>query len=177
MSLSRAYAIRSLSTGKEVPTLAITLLDSAEDKVGQQSIDDPYERHLLTGSIMGFVKEEYHNSKARGLTIAGIPGAALKEITTLESLREGTIGKHFTRSQIWLDIVAADTFMGLEQYQEATKRVKRVLTVCQDINSVAKLACVVDIHGRLLQSPYKDHNEVEELGDMLRETSTAQIER
>src|SRR5947199_4864936 len=170
ISLSRAYAIHALNMDEKVPTLAMTLLDEAEEKAGQQSIDDPYERHLVTGSLTGFVKGEYYNGKARNLTIAGRPAAALKELATLESLRQGAIGKHLTRNQIWLDIVAADVFMGLEQFEEATKRAKNALLAARDINSVAKFACIVDIHGRLLQSTYKAEPDVEELGDIIHET-------
>jgi transcriptional regulator with XRE-family HTH domain len=177
MSLSRAYTIRSLSTGGKVPTIALTLLDEAEESADCENIDDPYERHLITGSPVGFVKGEYHNSKARGLTLAGRPGAALTELIRLSGLRQGTIGRQFTRSQIWLDIVAADTFMGLEQYKEVTERASRALVGCQDINSVAKLACIVDIHGRLLQSNYKDEPDVKELGDMIHETIPNGIEQ
>ena len=177
MSLSRAHTIRSLSTGGKVPTIALTLLDNAEENADCENIDDPYERHLITGSPIGFVKGEYHNSKARGLTIAERPGAALKELNTLERLRQGTIGKQFTRSQIWLDIVAADTFMGLEQYKEVTTRASRALGGCRDINSVAKLACIVDIHGRLLKSTYKNEPDVQELGDMLHETISNGIQQ
>lgn len=175
--LSRAYAIRNLSQGQDIPALVITLLDNAEENADRESIEDPYERHLVTGSLKGFVKGEYHNNRAISLTTIGQPGAALKQIETLESLRQGGIGKQFTRSQIWLDIVAADAYIGLEQFGKATERATRALVACQDINSVDNLACVVDIHGRLLTSSYKKEPDVDELGDMLRETLTDLIEQ
>ena len=93
----------------------------------------------------------------------------------MEGLREGTIGKDLTRSQIWIDIVAANTFMGLEQFEEATKRAKRALFASRDINSITSLANLVDIHGRLLRSPYKNETDVEELGDMIYEAITNRI--
>jgi hypothetical protein len=40
----------------------------------------------------------------------------------------------------------------------------------QDISSLASLANVIDVHGRLLQSAYKDEPDISELGDMIRET-------
>ena len=52
----------------------------------------------------------------------------------------------------------------------ATKRAKNALLAARDINSVAKFACIVDIHGRLLQSTYKAEPDVEELGDIIHET-------
>jgi hypothetical protein len=177
MQLSRAYAIRSLNTGGKVPALALILLESAEDKADKESIDDPYERHLVTGSLVGLVKGEYHNNRARSLIIEGKPRAALKELTTLEGLRQGKIGKHFTRSQIYLDILAAEAHLGLEEHKEAIKRVKSALISSQDINSATNFARIVDMHGRLLQSPYKDNPNVKELGDMIHETITYNLEQ
>src|SRR5204862_6514058 len=124
----------------------------------------------------GFAKGSYHCSRTVNLTLLGKPGAALQELKTLEGLREGAIGKQFTRNQIWLDIVAADVYMGLEQYEEATKHAKRALDGCRDINSVSNLAVIVDIHGRLLQSPYKAESDLCGLGDMLQEALTKQLE-
>ena len=175
--LSRASAIRCLNTGEKIPALVITLLDDAEEKADRESIDDPYERCLVTGSLIGFVKGEYHNHRAVGLTTAGMPGAALKQLTTLEGLRQGSVGKHFTRSQIWLDVVASEVHMELEHFEEASTRAKRALLASQDINSVGNLANIVDIHGRLVQSSYKDELAVDELGDMIRETVTKRIQQ
>ena len=102
----------------------------------------------------------------------GRTGTALQELTTMEGLQQRNIGKHLTRNQAWLDIIAADVYIGLEQYQEATKRATRALTVCQDVSSTINIAIIVDLHGRLLQSPYKDKSDVRELGNMLREITT-----
>jgi tetratricopeptide (TPR) repeat protein len=167
--LSRAYAIHNLSQGQEIPALVITLLDSAEEKADTQIVEDMYERHLVTGSLKGFVKGEYHNNRASNLNIMGRPDAALKEIETLRGLRQGSIGKHFTRSHIWLDIVTADVYIGIGEFEEATKQAKKALVASKDINSVDNLACVMDIHGKLLQSSYKSERDISELGDMLRE--------
>jgi hypothetical protein len=173
--LSRAYAIRCLSTGEKVPALVITLLDHAEEKADQESIDDPYERCLVTGSLIGFVKGEYHNHRAIGLTTAGMPEAALKQLTTLKGLRQGSVGKHFTRSQIWLDVVAAEVHMQLEQFEKASEIAKRALLTSQDINSVGNFANIVDIHGRLVQSSYRYEPDVDELGNMIRDTENKLI--
>ena len=171
--LSRAYAIRSVERGEEMPAKVITLLNGMEEKIGQEHIKDPYQRVLVTGSRIGFVRENYHNMRAAAFNAAGMTGAALKELRIIEGLQEGTIRKDLTRSQIWLDIVAADTFMRLERFEDATKRAKKALLGCQDINSVTNLTSIVDIHGRLLRSPYQDEPDVEELGNMLTETVIA----
>ena len=176
MHLSRAYAIYNLNAGKEVPDLVFAMLNSAEENADRDSINDPYERELVTGSQVGFAKGEYLNTKVRALTIAGRPETALTELTKLESLRYGRIGKHLTRNQIWLDIVAADVYMGIEEFEWATKRATRALAACRDINSVGNFTHIVDIHGRLLKSAYKAESDVAQLGDMIDETLTAHIE-
>ncbi len=177
MALSRAYAIRSLSMGEKVPARVIMMIDDAEDNIDRQSIDDPYTRHLVTGSGVSFMREYYHNDRAVAFNSARMPSAALKEIKIIEGLHEGTIGKDLTRSQIWLDIVAANTFMGLEQFEEAAKRARRALFASRDIQSITSLTNLVDIHGRLLRSPYKSETDVKELGDMIHEVITNRIEQ
>ena len=175
--LSRAYAIRNLSMGQKVPSLALRLLDGAEEKADCQNIVDPYTRELVTGSRVGFIKENYHNDRAAAFNSARMSGAALREVKIMEGLREGTIGKDLTREQIWLDIVAANTFMGLEEFEDATKRAKKVLVSSNDIHSVTNFAKVVDIHGRLLQSTYKDESDVKELEDMIYEARVNLMEQ
>jgi hypothetical protein len=175
--LSRAYSIRCLSTGEKVPAFVITLLDEAEEKADRESIDDPYERCLVTGSLIGFVKGEYHNHRAIGLTTAGMPEAALKQLATLEGLHRGSVGKHFTRSHVWLDVVAAEVHIELKNFEVATDKAKRALSASQDINSVGNFANIVDIHGRLLQSTYKDETDLKELGNMIRETVNKRLKQ
>lgn len=174
MHLSRAYAIRSMSQKQEVPALFFTMLDGAEEKADIQSINDPYERHLVTGSLTGFVKGEYYSSRAANLTLAGKPGGALKALNDLEGLRQGGIRKHFTRSQIWVDFVAADTYMGLEQFDEAAKRAKRALLATIDIGQAQ--TGIKDLYGRLLQSSHRDSSDVKELGEILMETQPVSVE-
>ena len=125
---------------------------------------------IVTTSRIGFVRENYLNMRAASFNAAGMHGAALKEITKIEALREGTIGRHLTRSNIWLDIVASSTLLGIGQFDEAVVRAKKAFIVSRDINSVNNIANIVDIHGRLLRSPYKNESDVTELGDMLTET-------
>ncbi len=175
--LSRAYAILNISKGEKVPALAVTMLDDAENMADSQSIDDPYTRILVTGSRTGFIKGEYHSTRAAAFNAAKMPGAALKELNALKALQQGSFGKDLTRHHAWLDIISANAFMGLGEFKEATRRARNALAASQDINSITNLANIVDIHGRLLNSPYKTDAEVRELGDMLREVLTARIER
>jgi hypothetical protein len=175
--LSRAYTILNISKGGKAPTLAITMLDDATDMVDSQSIDDPYTRILVTGSRAGFIKGEYHSARASGFIAAGMPGSALQELNAIEALQKGGFGKDLTRRFAWLDIVGANTFMQFGEFGEATKRARRALGASQDINSITNLTNIVDIHGRLLNSKDKASPDVQELGDMLRETLTAHIEQ
>jgi len=177
MALSRAYIVRSLDRGEKVPALTITMLDNAEEHIGRQSIDDLYTRHLVTGSGVSFMREYYHNDRAVAFNSAKMTVSALKELKTIGDLHEGTIGKDLTRSQIWLDIVAANTFMGLEQFEESAQRAKRVLFASRDIKSLTSLTNLVDIHGRLRRSPYKNEASVKELGDMIHEAITNRIQQ
>jgi hypothetical protein len=174
--LSRAYAIYNLSRGTKVPVIAFTMLDDAADMVDSQSIDDPHTRMLVTGSRVGFVKGEYHSTRAAAFNAARMPGAAQQELNALETLQQRSVGQDLTRNQVWLDIVRANTFMGLGEFAQATIHVRKALFASQDINSITNLTNIVDIHGRLLRSPYKGDRDVQELGDMLRETLTTRTE-
>jgi hypothetical protein len=172
--LSRAYAVRSIYRGeKEVPPQAITLLESTEEKADSQPINDPFERELITGSQIGFVRGGYHIDKARGLVIMGKPDAALEELTALEGLHNGRIGQQFIRSKAWIDTVAAYVYLELEEFKEAIERSNRALTVFRDIKSLNCIINIVDIHGRLAQSSYKAERDVSELGERVNEALTS----
>jgi hypothetical protein len=175
--LSRALAILKVSDGEKALAFSITLLDSAADVIDRQRIDDPYTLSLVTGTRRNFTKGGYHSTRAAGLSIAGMQGAALQELNTLETLQQGALRQDLTRHYAWLDLIAANIFMGLEEFEEATKRARRALIASQDINSVTNLTNVVDIHGRLLNSPYRAEQDVKELGDMVRETLTIRIKQ
>ncbi len=174
--LGRAYAILSISKGEKVPGFALTLLDQAEDTTGIQNIDDPYTRALIVGERVSFTKGGYHSARAAAFTAAKMPGAALKELNTLEALQQG-VAKDLTRRHVWLNIVAANTFMDLENFEEATKHARNALAASQDINSITNLTNIIDIYGRLLRSPYRIDADVQELGDMLKDTLTTRSEQ
>ena len=170
MYLSRAYALRSQVTGEDVTETVLTLLDHAAENVDLQKIHDPYERELITGTDqMGLIPETFHTWRANILTILGRSGTALEAIEHRNKLKEGITPKHFTRNQVGLNIVEADVYMGLGQFSKATQQVKTVIMDAQSINSMFSLDWITDIHGRLLKSPYKDHPNVKELGDMIHE--------
>jgi len=177
MHLSRAYAILKLRNGEKIPAFAITMLDDAADNVDCQKIDDTYTRVLITGTRTGFIKGRYLYGRASAFSTIGMTKAALKELNGMETVQKGNLGKDLTRYHAGIDIIRANTFMGLEQFEEATRRAKKALFASRDINSITSLANLIDIHGRLLKSSYKNEPEVSELGDMIRETVTKRIQQ
>jgi tetratricopeptide (TPR) repeat protein len=177
LHLSRAYSVLNTDRGGQVPGFAIALLDGVEEMIGVQTIKDPYTRVVVTGHTASFTKGGYHSARASGFNAAKMPGAALRELNALKALQQGAIGQDLTRHHAWLEIMGAYAFIGLGEYQEATKHARSALAASQDINSITNLTNIVDIHGRLLNSSYKADAEVQELGDMLREALTARIEQ
>ena len=174
--LSRAYAILSISKGERAPKSALMMLDDASATVDSQNINDPYISALVTGERIGFTPGGYHSTRAAGFNAARMPGAALQELNTLEKLQKG-VSQDLTRRHVWLDIVAANSYLTLEQFEEATDRAIKALAASHDIKSVTNLINIVDIHGQLLNSPYRIEADVQELGDILREVLTRHIVR
>jgi tetratricopeptide (TPR) repeat protein len=173
---TRAQAALALSKGERLPPSILLAMDDIADTVGKQNIDDLYLRALVTGTRKSWHQAGYLNTRATAFTTAGLPGKALKESNALERLIEKTYRRDETRQFAWLDILRANIYMGLEEYGEATERAKRAVLACQDIHSVTNTAIVKDIYGRLLNSPYKASNDVEELGDILRKSPVISIE-
>ncbi len=63
----------------------------------------------------------------------------------------------------------AETLLVLEDYSEATIKVKGALIACYHINSIQNVAMITDIYRRIAESSYGMSAEVKELGDMLTE--------
>lgn len=173
--LGRAYAILNISKGEQVPGFALTLLDQAEDMLEVQNIDDPYTRVLVTGHRVGFGKAGYHEARASAFNAANMPGQALRELKMRAAQQPG-VGKDLTRRHAWSDIIAANSFIRLENYEEAVKYTKSALAASQDINSITNLTNIRDIYERLSRSPYKADADIQELGDMLRDRGTPRSE-
>jgi tetratricopeptide (TPR) repeat protein len=171
--LSRAYAVRSMTRAEEVPPEAIALLESTEEKADSQPIHDPFERELLTGEQVGFVRGSYHIDKARTLVVMGKPDAAREELAALEGLQNGRVGQQFIRRHAWIDTVAAYIYVELGEFDEAIKRANRALTVVSDIKSENGIISIIDVHGRLAQSSYKTEHDVHELGVRANEALTS----
>jgi|SRR5579859_3160985 len=175
--LSRAYALTKFIHGEKTPALAITMLDNTADNIGKENIDDPYQRVLATGFGQPLTMQGLHTARASTFNAEGMAGKALQEIRAIEALQMSTIGKDITRHWAWLDIVAANSFIGLRQFDEATRRAKRALTTSRDIKSLTSLTNLVNIHGLLIKSSYKDNTNVRELGEVLRDSLTSRLEQ
>lgn len=175
--LSHAYVILKLNNGERIPAFTLTMLDDTAENIEKQNIDDPYQRVLVTGFRQPLTLQGLHTARASTFNAGKMAGAALQEINAIENLQQGTLGKDLTRSYAWLDIVTANAYLGLEQFEEATRRARSALLSSKDIHSTTNLTNIVDIHGRLLKSPYKKNDDVRDLGDMIRVTLSNRIER
>ena len=169
--LSRALAILNVNKGGKALAPALSILDGAVDNAAKQPVDDPYTRVLVVGSRTGFVYGGYLDNRAATLNAAGLHGRAWKALNELETLTEETIPSDSTRNLVWIDVVRANTLMGMGEYAEATQKAKKALRASYDIKSFSNITNIVDIHGRLLTSSHKTSIDVKELGLMLKEAS------
>jgi tetratricopeptide (TPR) repeat protein len=167
--LYRAQMLLAVIKKEQVPLSVFASLDSIEQTVNQQNIEDPHTRVLVTGTRTGWKQAGYLDNRATVFLIAGYSGKALQELSALEGLTEQTYKQDATRQFTWLDILKANAYMGLENFDMATQHAKKALLSCQDICSVTNMAIIADLHGRLLESRYKTSSDVLELGDILRE--------
>lgn len=149
---------------------ALTLVDQASEAVDSEHIDDLYTRAVVIGDLSGLHLGGYLLHRANTLNALGLPGKALTELNKLHRLVESTYGKEETRIQSWRDIVLAETFLGLGEYQQATEKAKDALIACHTIHSIQNIANIVNVQGQLAASPsYGSSADVLELGDMIRE--------
>ncbi len=174
--LSRARALLAVSRGERIPPSVLVALDNAADTVDRQPVDDPYTRVLVRGTPTGWHKASYLSKRATVLNIAGLPGQALKELKAIDQLTESTYSRDETRHFVWRDVQLATVYMGLEDFGTAAEKAKQALLACQDIRSITNTAIITDIYGRLLTSRHKASSDVQELGDILRESPVSFLE-
>ncbi len=169
--LQRAQAALALHQGERVPASVFIELDDASQTVDQQLIANDYTRVLLKGDRAEWNQATYLNTRATIFSTAGLPGPALRELSLLESLTEKTYSRDETRRFVWLDLLKANIYMGLEEWGPAASIVKQALLTCQDINSTTNIAIVTDIYGRLRQTSHRESGQVHEIGELLRKSS------
>ena len=61
----------------------------------------------------------------------------------------------------------AEALLELEEYQEATLKIKGALIACYHINSIQNVTMIADIYSRVTAGSYGTSTEARELGDML----------
>ncbi len=166
----RAQSVLAISKGERVPASLLVNIDNIADTVDKQKVDDLYVRALVRGQQKDWHTGSYLSSRAITFNAAALSGQALKEFNALKDLTEKTFGRDGTRQFAWLDILQANIYMGMKEFGVATKYARQALLACQDIRSITNIAIITDIYGRLLKSRYKSSSDVEELGDMLRES-------
>ena len=147
--------------------IILTNLNIAADMVQAGKIDDPYTRTLVTGTFTGFHEGRFLTEQAVVLNAAGLPGKALQSLNRLETLSDGTYRKDETRRWAWIDLIRAESYMGLREYDMANSQTKKAVNVLNDIDSVINIAIATDIYHRLKASSYGNSRDVAELGDML----------
>ncbi len=168
LQLSCAQSLLKQSQHDPLITNTLTLVDLVADMIECEDIDDLYTRTMVTGALSGLHLGGYLLHRANIFNLLGLPGKALKELHQLKQLAERTYGYDETRNQAWINIVKAETMMGLDEYSEATYTAKNALVACHTIHSTQNVAMIVDLHERLTRSSYGTSEDVKELGDMLK---------
>lgn len=169
----RAQVALAVSKGERVSATLLLAPDDVATIVGKETIDDLYVRVLVTGTRSGMHQAAYLTNRSTIFTTAGLAGNALQELNTSEKLTKNTYRRDETRQFTWLDILKANVYMGLGEFDIATDYAKRALLACQDIKSVTNIAIITDIHGRLVNSSYRSSGNVQDLGDILRSSDVS----
>jgi hypothetical protein len=61
----------------------------------------------------------------------------------------------------------SEALLELEEYQEATLKIKGALIACHHINSIQNVTMIANIYNRVIAGSYGTSTEARELGDML----------
>jgi tetratricopeptide (TPR) repeat protein len=163
---ARALAALAQNDHSVLAANALVLLDQAAEKVESNQIDNLYTRMLLTGSDF-LSKGGYRQHRANVLNTLGLYGRALSELQQFQ--KRMVVNETNPRNQVWLRLVESKAFFGLEEYTEATKKLKEALVICCSIHSTQNLVSIVNKCSQLLKSPYSSSSDVVEIVDMLHE--------
>src|SRR5262249_2404674 len=130
-------------------------------------ITDPYIRKLVTGTYSGFHEGTLLTGGALLLNASGDPREALANIEDFKKLNKNTYGKDERGQFAWIDIITAESYLSMRNYDHAIKLAKQALEICMNIGHLSNIAIIADMYGRLLNSPYRNAVGVKELGVML----------
>jgi len=169
LQLGRAWSLLRVGKYDSRSTNAQMLADQAAHMIERNTIDDPYTRMLVTGTLSGLHLGGYYLTRADIFNAAGLPGEAIHELNKLGGLVERTYGQDETRNQAWSNIVHAKVLVNLKEYNEGANKAKVALVACHTIHSMQNVTIILDLHSRLISSSYGSSKNVKELGDMLEE--------
>ncbi len=145
-------------------TIALKLLEQAEQFLNTDNQDDFYTPILLNGDLKGLDKKRLILGRAKTFLAMKRPGKANDEFSDLEMLHEGS---QHTRRRGWTQVLYAQAAFDLGDFSGATEKALDAFSSCQEANSITHLARVKDLHIQLLNSPYKNHAEIKRLGRFL----------
>jgi acyl carrier protein len=119
---------------------------------------------LLTGSDF-LSRAGYRQHRANVLNALGLYGRALAE---LQQIQKGVmVSETNPRNQVWVRLVESKAFIGLEEYTQATEKLKEALVTCSSIQSAQNMVSIANKCSQVLRSPYGSSSDVMELADML----------
>jgi tetratricopeptide (TPR) repeat protein len=164
--IQQARALAALAHNDHAKTNALVLLDQAAERMDSSSVESHYIRMLLTGSDF-LSRAGYRQHRANVLNALGLYGRALAE---LQQIQKGVVVSETNpRNQVWVHLVESKAFIGLEEYAEATEKLKEALITCSSIQSAQNMVSIANKCSQLLRSPYGSSSDVRELADMLYE--------
>jgi tetratricopeptide (TPR) repeat protein len=149
-------------------TYARANIEAATKLIGKDSIEDPYLRILLDGSVNGLNLGSYCLQKANAQNSAGRFDEALESIEELEDLsgREGIGGQ--VRNNGFSLLLRAQAALGKGDYFVAAQSASMALALFTDLDvRGADILQIQDIYVRLLKTGYK-LDLIEQLGRELR---------
>jgi tetratricopeptide (TPR) repeat protein len=167
LEMSRVQAI--LSHSAIDITIALKTMDLAGKLVDCETRSaDSYTNILLDARVKGLDEEEYLLGRAITFNALGRSQRALEELDALDRLDERKRrGKDQTRHYAWLELVQAQTYLGMKEYYIATDKATKAFLVLRDLDSLDNIAFVHDIYHTLCSSSYQENAEVKKLGKML----------
>ena len=145
-------------------TIALRLLEQAEQFLDMDTSDDFYLHILLNGDLKGLDKRRLILGRAKTFLALRRPGKAMEEFSDLELLQEGS--QHMRRRG-WAQVLYAQTAFDLGDFSGAAEKTLNAFSCCQEAHSITHLARVNELYAQLLSSPYKAHVDVRRLGQLL----------
>jgi hypothetical protein len=146
-------------------TIALKLLEQAEQFLDTDNQNDFYAQILLNGDLKGLDKKRLILGRAKTFLAMKRPGKALDEFSDLEMLE----GSEHTRRRGWTQVLYAQAAFELGDFSSTTEKLLSAFSSCREAHSITHLARVKELQLQLLSSSYKNNTEVRRLGKLLEE--------